>query len=159
MPTLLLTDERDSACVITRRSRGRELLVIRFRAWNLDTAIAGGACPDSAAALSLRANRLISPATRLRLSRAIRRLAREAEDPPRRIHESVPICWRKVARSASTLAELADYLSGPHPVEARGVAQVQLLLRSGSSPIYSRPHADDLEEALQAAIEALEPAT
>lgn len=158
MPTLLLTDERDSTCVISRRSRARELFVTWFRAWNLDTAIAGGACPDSAAALSLRANRLISRATRLRVSRAIRRLVRDAEHPPRRIDESVPVCWRKVARSTSTLAELADHLSGPCPVEARGVAQVHLLLRSGSSPIYSRPQADDLEGALQTAIDALEPA-
>jgi hypothetical protein len=159
MPTLLLTDERDSTCVISRRSRARELFVTWFRTWNLDMAIAGGACPDSAAALSLRANRLISRPTRLRLSRAIRRLTRDAQHPPRRIHESVPICWRKVARSTSTLAELADHLSSPYPVEARGVAQVQLLLRSGSSPLYSRPHADDLEEALETAIEALEPVT
>jgi hypothetical protein len=105
----------------------------------------------------LRANRLISRPIRLRLSRAIRRLVREAEHPPRRIHENVPVCWRKVVRSSWTLAELADQLSGPWPVEARGVAQVQMLLRSGSSPIYSRPQADDLEEALQTAIDALEP--
>lgn len=157
MPTLLLTDERDTTRVISRPSRVRDSFVTRVRAWSLDKAIADGVCPDSTAALSLRAHRLISRATRLRLSRAIRSLVREAEHPPKRIHEAVPVCWPKVVRSSPTLAELADHLSGPCPVEARGVAQVQLLLRSGFSPIYSRPQVDDLEETLQAAIDALEP--
>jgi hypothetical protein len=45
MPTLLLTDERDSTRVISRRSRARELLATWFRAWSLDTAIASGHVP------------------------------------------------------------------------------------------------------------------
>jgi hypothetical protein len=41
-------------------------------------------------------------------------------------------------------------------VDVRGVARVRLLLRDGSSPLYCQPPAEDLEDALHEAIDALE---
>ncbi|HEY2201789.1 MAG TPA: hypothetical protein VGH56_07870 [Solirubrobacteraceae bacterium] len=157
MMTVLLTDEFNSACLIARRSSRRERLLTRIRATSLDTAIANGACPDSTAALSLRANRLIGRASRQRVARSIHRLLRDARCPPRRMHESVPICWRKVVRCRQLLEELADRLSGPGPVDAMGVAQLARLLTDGSSPLFGYPQHDDLRPALEAALEALEP--
>ncbi len=68
----------------------------------------------------------------------------------------VLICRRKVLASQETLWELADRLTSGEPVEARGVAQVRLLLIAGDGPLYHHPAADDLEPAAQAALAALE---
>ncbi len=157
MTTLILTEHPDGGCVISRRSRTRERLAMRMRAWELDTAIANGANPDSTAALSLRANRLIGRPARRRLSRSIRRLAQQSRLPPRPIHESAPICWRQVVRLRPLLEELAVRLAGPGPVDARGVAQLRLLLIDGSSPLFSHSRAEELEAVLEAALDALEP--
>ena len=48
-------------------------------------------------------------------------------------------------------------LAGPGPVDARGVAQLHLLLTDGTSPLFSHPHADELEATLEGALDALEP--
>jgi len=91
------------------------------------------------------------------LAQEIRRLTREAERPPRRWHETAPVCWRKVQRAQKVLEELAAALAGPDPADATGIARVRLLLRDGAGPVFSRPYADDLEPALEAALDALEP--
>lgn len=66
------------------------------------------------------------------------------------------ICRRKILCARSDLQELANHLLSPGLVDSHGVAQVRLLLRDGLSPLYRRPEAEDLEEALHAAIGALE---
>jgi hypothetical protein len=68
----------------------------------------------------------------------------------------VRICRTKITQAGPALAELANHLVSPGPVDASGMARVKLLLRDGSSPLYRRPEADDLEDALQEAIAALE---
>jgi hypothetical protein len=45
--------------------------------------------------------------------------------------------WRLDA--AALLYDLADELARPAPVEARGIAQVRLLLRDGTGPLYAEP--------------------
>jgi hypothetical protein len=156
MATLILTDQLDSTVVISRRPRAGERLVTRVRGWNLDIAIAGGACPDSSGALSLRANELISWRTRRRLASTILTLLHDASSPPAPRHENVPVCWQKVAHARAPLQELVDRLLSRGPVAARGVAQVRLLLRAATSPLYSGSHVDDLAQSLQAAIDALQ---
>jgi hypothetical protein len=157
MTTLLLTEHPDSGYVISHQPRARERLAMRLRAVELDTALANGADPDSSVALSLRANRLISRRTRRRVSRSIRSLLQQARRPPHPIHESAPISWRQVVRARPLLEELAARLAGSGPVDARGVAQLQLLLIEGNSPLFGRANAEGLEAALEAALDALEP--
>jgi hypothetical protein len=94
---------------------------------------------------------------RRRLARAIHSVLGEAVCPRHPLNSGVPICRYKVIDAQPTLEQLADHLLSPRPVDARGVAQLQLLLGDGSSPLYPGPHADHLEQALQAAIHALEP--
>jgi hypothetical protein len=156
MSTILFWDQ-DGAFVISRRTRTRDRVLAHLRAWRLDTALANGACPDSTATLSLRANELISCRTRRRMARSICRMLRRARRPHHPIHQGAPICWHKVMRARPLLEEIADALLGPGPVEAQGVAQVQLLLTDGASPVFSHPHADDLQAALEAALDALHP--
>jgi hypothetical protein len=156
MSTLLITEQRDGTLVACRKSWSPARLFTRLRTRALDAALANGASPDSSAALSLRAHRLISQRARHQLSREIHKIQHEARRPPHRLTAGVPICRTKITQAGLALEALADHLLSPGPVDASGVARVQPLLRDGSSPIYRRPEADDLEDALQEAIEALE---
>jgi hypothetical protein len=155
MTTLLLTDQPDGSYVTPQHSVARAQLIAHLRAWRLDSALADGASPDASATLSLRAQRLIGQTTRRELALAIHHILHEAKRPTHP-HTRVPICRRKVAQSASALEQLADRLLSPGAVDARGVAQVRLLLRDGTGPLYSRPQADDLEQPVRATIKALE---
>lgn len=47
------------------------------------------------------------------------------------------------------MVELAERLSSQEPVDARGVAQVRLLLIGVVGPLYDCPRANDLEPALR----------
>ncbi len=156
MATLLLNDDTNPQCVICEPRRARTSLWTRRHAWRLDHALASGACPDSNAALSLRAQALIGMRARRDRARSIRRLIGDARHPLGALGP-VPICRHKVLRSTGTLEALAARLVSCEPVDARGVAQVCLVLAAADGPVYSRPWADDLEPALQAAADALEP--
>ena len=157
MTTLILTEHPDSGYLISRPSKARERLAMRLRAWQLDAAIAHGADPDSSAVLSLRANRLIGRPTRRRVSRSVRRLMQQSRRPPLPVHETVPICWREVVRARPLLEELAVRLAGSGPVDARGMAQLQLLLTDGTSSLFDRQHGDQLRAELEAVLAAIEP--
>ncbi|HET6864403.1 MAG TPA: hypothetical protein VFH80_00705 [Solirubrobacteraceae bacterium] len=158
MSTLLLTDQNNPSCIIAERSRARTRLSTRLRSRVLDRALAAGVSPDASAALSLRAHRLIGATARTALARTIRRLIRDARRPLHPLTPHVPLCRRKIIRSAQTLERLAQRLISGDPVDARGVAQVRLLLIGDSGALYDYPGANDLEPALQEAIQALEPA-
>lgn len=155
MTTLLLFDHTNPECVISAPRRARTRLWARLHASRLDRALAAGASPDSSAALSLRAGELISAGARARLARSIHKLLDDARRSslPR---GPVVVCRRKVRAAKRTLEKLADRLCRD-PVDARGVAQIRLLLTERSGPLYDRPAADDLEPALRAAMAALEP--
>ncbi len=139
-----------------RRTRATSRVRARVRARRLDRALAAGAPPDSCTDLSLRAHGLIGSRARLGLALSIRRLIEDAGHPLRPRSFSVPICRRKVWRSRATLAAVAERLISDEPLDARGVAQVRVLLSDGAGPVYDHPAADDLEPALERALGALE---
>jgi hypothetical protein len=156
MTTLLLTDPTNPRCVVPERTGPGTLLSAYLRSHRLDEALASGISPDSSATLSLRAHTLIGARARGGLASTLRNLIRDAQDPPGLFPAGVPICRRKIRRSRKTIEALADRLAGGQPIDACGVAKVHLLLTDGSGPVYHRPRADDLEPALQQALEALE---
>lgn len=156
MTTLVLTDRRNPGCVIVARSRATARLRARVCARQLDRALAQGISPDSSAGLSVRAHDLIGSRARHMLAEAIRRLVQDATHPLQPMRFSVPICRAKVRHSRRTLEELADRLVSREPLDARGVAQLRLLLSDGAGPLYHQPSADDLQPALQRVIQALE---
>jgi hypothetical protein len=155
MALLVLADKRNPGCVLVERSRAATRVRARVRAHALDRELAEGAPPDSSAGLELRAHDLIGSRARLDLALGIRRLLDEAGHPLRPLSFSVPICRRKVRRSSSTLEALADRLVADEPLDARGLAQLRLLLRDGGGPVYLMPAADDLEPALERVMAAL----
>jgi hypothetical protein len=156
MTKLVLADERHPGCVIVERCRATARVRARMCARRLDRALAEGASPDSSAGLSVYAHDLIGVRARCTLSRSIRRLLAEALHPLRPLSFSVPVCRSKVLRSRRTLEELADRVAGDRPLNARGLAQLRLLLSDGVGPVYTSPGADDLAPALERASAALE---
>jgi len=156
MSTLLLTDPNNPGCIISERSRARTRLSTHLRSRALDRALAAGISPDASAALSLRAHALIGIAARAGLARTIRSLIRDARHPLHPLTPHVRLCRRKIIRSARTLEGLAERLISGEPVDARGVAQIRLLLIGDSGALYDYPAANDLEPALREAFQALE---
>jgi hypothetical protein len=152
---LLVIDTRNPQAIIPKAGTLRTRLGVRLHARQLDHALARGASPDSSVALSLRARALISARERKRLSRELRRLLEHARWPHPPLAPGLPICRRKILRSRGTLLQLAERLGDGEPVDARGVAQIQILLNDGGTPVFDRPASDDLEPALIAALDAL----
>jgi hypothetical protein len=128
----------------------------RLCAWRLDQALAQGAPPDSDPALSLRAHRLIGPVVRRGLAAELRALPRKAADACHPRDPRVPICRHAVLAAAELINELADQLAAYEAVDARGVAQVMVLMRDGQSPLFGPARADELGERIHDALEALE---
>lgn len=157
MATLLVTRRSSSSYVSCKRGGLGRRVLTRLRAWSLDSQLARGACPDTSAALSLRAHQLIGVTERRRLAREIASVLREACRSPWMQDWEVPIYRRQVLAARTDLCELADRLLTPMPVDACGVAQVQMLLRDGGGPIYWPSQGDALQRAVCAAIDALEP--
>jgi hypothetical protein len=156
MNLLLLADERYPGCVKVERTRTLIRVRARVQARRSDRALASGISPDSSACLSVRAHELIGGPTRAALARAIRRLVDEAGHRVRPMSFNVLICRSKIRRSRDTLEDLADRLLSDGPLDARGLAQIRLLLSDGAGPLYNHPGANDLEAALERAIVALE---
>lgn len=152
---LVRGDEPDT--ISLHRCRLAQRLVVWARAPELDRRLAGGASPDASVSLSLRAQSLISARTRRRLSRSLRRILEEARGSLRPFYPTVPLARREILASRGLIDELADALAGPAPVDARGVAQVELLLSDGASPFYQRGVAGILRPALLVALELLGP--
>jgi hypothetical protein len=69
---------------------------------------------------------------------------------------TVPLCRRKIVAAEGFIDQAADRLLAAGPVDARGVAQIHLLLTDARGPVYDHPLANDLQPALRAATEALE---
>lgn len=157
MATLLLTEPSDTSYVRLQRSLGTVRIWVWLRSWHIDYALAHGAAPDSSAALSVRAHRLIGPRCRRGLVRELRGLPASALRAQHPFDPHVRPCRREVAAALEVLGDLADRLDAPEPVHARGVAEVLMILRDGESPLFKPVRAGRLAEACEEALEALEP--
>jgi hypothetical protein len=154
MTTVLLTRGHDARAVEARRC-GAALRVLAYaRAHGLDRALARGTDPDSGALLSVRAHALIGRAHRLRLAYELRRVLRVAGRVPHRFNPTLPVPYH-VLLARDLIEEIADTLEGPEPVEVRGVAKLELLLRDGGGPIYGTARAASLRDLLENIIRAL----
>ena len=156
MATILLTEQPAAPYVEPHNVRPSDRLRARLWARQLESALARGASPDSSAALSLRASRLIGRDFRAALARELRALPGEASRPHNRLEPVVPICQRGVLQAVGLLEELAGRLEGPEPVDACAVARVRGLLRNGDSPLFDSKGPDEFVRALQATRDALE---
>jgi hypothetical protein len=154
---LLLTPAcaRHADVVEPRRVRLRDRIAARVLAHSLDRQLADGAPPERSAALSLRARRLATPAYARFLARRLNEIVREAV--ARRVPRAqIAVRLHAVATCSAEFEDLARRLLAPGPAAVRGVAQVSMLLRDGSGPLYSSRADEDLGAALRRARAALE---
>lgn len=155
MQVALLQEGPRSSFIVPHRVRLRDRLRARLRSVELDRALAAGARPEQSAALELRARNLIAARTRSEFGHSIRRIARPSRSAPSVVR--VPAAGTTLADSDHLLHRLARRLLAPAPVDARGMAQVRLLLSDGSGPLFDRRRASELGLRLEAATQALEP--
>jgi hypothetical protein len=154
MRSVILIDP-DANALVTQRVRLRDRLRARFRSFVLDEAIAAGIAPDSDAALTLRAQRLIGEETRCQLGLALRRASARSGSGPSL--SRISACSQVADDAEELIARLALRLLAPTPVEARGVAQARLLLSDATSPLFWSRRSAQSSERVQRTLAALEP--
>ena len=155
---ILRPQTRANAVLVARRARFRERLASRLGATWLDVELARGVPPEARAALALRAHTLGEPRTRQALAQSLRHTLDNARQgsPPRR--GQVAAIRADVLAAADQLEQLIERLLEPGIVEARGLAQVRVLLTDGGGPLYFRGASQDLRAAAARALTQLEPA-
>jgi hypothetical protein len=155
---LLLTPAcpRHADVVEPRRVRLRDRVRARLLAYSLDRELADGVPPERSAALTLRARRLVEPATAALLARALQRVLRDALMPQTMLPTGMPTRRRAVREAAAEIDDLARRLVAPAPAAVRGIAQVGLLIGDGTGPLYSALAHEDLVAAVRRARAALE---
>jgi hypothetical protein len=120
-----------------RRDTYLTRLRVRLRRDGLDRRIAAGEDPYADADLRRRAAQLTEPATRRRIAATIDRMIDEAAGPPAPFSSKVPLARTAIITCAPRLSEIAGRLEGDQEVAACGVAQAAMLVREGTSPLYT----------------------
>jgi hypothetical protein len=158
MSTLvLLSGDAPGGGLVGTRVSLRDRLVARLWPDHLDRKLAAGVPPDSSAGLALRAATLIGPAERRSLAGQLLGVLRDVRARhPWGIGQVQPD-RREVLAAAEALETLAERLLDPAPVDARGVARAELLLRDGTGPLYFHGAKSRLAGVAAAALAALEP--
>jgi hypothetical protein len=143
MKTVLLARDTELGAPCACRCRLRDRLRVHLSTLKLDRALAEGASPDSGLLLSLRAETLTSMANRHDLARTLRRVVADAARPLQPMGP-LPLARRCIIRHRDAIYRLADVVDRPGPIDVRGLAAVEVLLKDGGGPLY----ADDLRDAL-----------
>ena len=155
MKTVLLAHDLEPDAPCARRCRLRDRVRVHLSALTLDRALADGASADSSVPLSLRAEKLISMANRRSLAQALRRVVRDAGRPLQPLGPVLPLARRDIRRHQDVIHELANAIDHPGPVDLRGLAAVEVLLKDGAGPLYTGDGDDALGPRLQAALTIL----
>ena len=66
----------------------------------------------------------------------------------------VPLHRTEIVAAKHLIHDVTMRLYAPHPVRARGIARLRMLLSDGNGPLY-RPRRDSLPTALQGVLAAL----
>lgn len=140
-------------------ARMRDRVAARLRSHQLDRVLAAGAAPESTVLLALRARRLTSLPLRRSMAMAYRRIVRHTRDGARMSRVQVGPRRSRVASAADELTRLADALTQPGPVAARGAAQALLLLTDGTGPLYNAESSASLRACAASALEDMELST
>jgi hypothetical protein len=149
----LLDDVNASAVAV--HTRVRDHVAARLHAARIDAELARGVLPDATVESALRSRRLTSDRSRRALAHGLERVMGHAR--PR------PVAWSgvpgvnraEIVAALSDIRELHELLLARGPVPVRGLAQVSVLVTTGTGPLYSRSAAADLGEDLRRAIEAM----
>ncbi len=124
-------------------------IAARLRGRALDRALSDGADPAASRLIAARAPQLASASMRARIADGLERLALSADSPRSRVR----ILPSRAAMLAnrSELLELAGLLRRDHPLYARGVAMLEVILTDGAGPAYSDRRGEALARQLHIA--------
>jgi hypothetical protein len=123
-------------------------LVARLRPVGLDRALADGADPAESPQLSARAARLTSRRSRTGSAAIVERFVECAERPGPVRRSRVPVRRAAIRANRGELLTLAATLRSPDPVYAHGMAELAMMLRDGTGPLYADRHGEALGGAL-----------
>jgi hypothetical protein len=137
-----------------------ERLTVRLRAWRrrdaLVVALADGADPDASEELTVVARNLIGARTRRRLAAGVERVLRAATERTVPWSPIVRVNKREIAAARDELAALAERLRAARPVPVHAVAQAELLLCQGTSPLYGAESSRSVWDLARSALFALD---
>jgi len=123
----------------------------------LTRSLAEGADPGASDELALRAQQLTSERNRKMLARSLRRSIAEAHRPARTRGVASIIDRRAVLDAEPAIAELIEHLLEPRPVQAAGMAMVELILTNADrSPLYNPSEPGALRQTIRVATATLE---
>ncbi|MDQ2748864.1 MAG: hypothetical protein M3Y44_04960 [Actinomycetota bacterium] len=148
----LIDDGNGSAVAVEARIRDR--LAVQLHADRIDAELARGASPDATVSSALRSRALTSDQSRRILARGLRRALKRAKETSTAT-SAVPVNRAGVISAEREIMQLQHVLLSAGPVSVRGVAQVRMLLITGTGPLYSRGAGITLRADLRAAIDAL----
>jgi hypothetical protein len=110
---------------------------VRLRRASLDHRLAAGADPATDDDLAIRAEELCTTATRARIAAVILRLIDEAADPPPPFSSQAPLARPAIMACSPRLRAIAGRLKSDRRLAPAGIAQAAMLVREGTSPLYS----------------------
>jgi hypothetical protein len=135
---------------------------VSFGAWlgskvfarRLDREVEAGLRAHVGTSLALHVARLTSTREREQIARAFRRHVRDADRPYRGLTSRVMVDRAGVLAARDLIDEVNLRLLSLHPVRARGMARLRLLLTDGAGPLYT-PWSGSLAVELRGALAAL----
>jgi hypothetical protein len=137
-----------------RRAPLTARLFARLRAGHLDRQLAVGVPAPEGSALAVHEMRLTSVSEREAIARALRRTVRDARNGVNPLTSRVPVHPTNITEAEDMIDKVTLRLHAPHPVNARGMARLRVLLADGCGPMY-RFGQGDLKGRLGAALAAL----
>lgn len=124
---------------------------------SLDRKLAAGHSPEDGRLLAARAQALVSPAGRQALARDWANLLVRAESGPAMRSPLAPLNRERIMMAEPAIHELIAALRVPLPIPARGAAMASWLLRDGAGPVHNWRRSAELDGALTAACDRLDP--
>lgn len=130
---------------------------VRLRRHKLDRQLATGANPNATDELRERARQLVAEESRRSIAASLRRFLVDASSRPRAFSSRVPIARDAICESRWDIEGIIERLDTPNYLCPQGVAQLSLLLREGTSPLFgSTTPPRQLRWSLLAAVDGLE---
>ncbi|MBI3216822.1 MAG: hypothetical protein HYZ38_23650 [Mycobacterium sp.] len=112
-------------------------MLARIRPGHYDRQIEAGTPAAPGSVLAAHLNRLTSTAERNRLAEALRGVLRPRTEG---FSAAVAVHRGRVDAAVEVITEIEAVLQARHPVRARGMARLRILLSDGGGPLYRTGH-------------------
>jgi hypothetical protein len=137
----------------------KDRLLVRWQARRLNAQLAAGLPAEGDRHRAMRADLLVTPATRAELASCWQNVLDRADRARNPYGPRIPVVRPRVQAARPDIRALIDALRATAPVPARGVALADVLLSDSAGPLYSGRSPLDLRSTIQTAIRCLDPST